>query len=262
MDNQPPKIKVMGERATGTNFLSAVLRDNFNVTLYRNAPALDAQQKTLLPSWFAGGWSSRRATREAMLDENHSRDISQNGGWKHAAVSEHFRQGFVEKEQPTVICIVRHPVSWSTSLHNKPIHGIARVARNYSDFLHSPWVCAARDELPSRIADSPLAMYRDKVESYVALQSVYAKVFLIRYEDLLFCAEDTLAPAGLQKKDPTSAIALPDKSARPFETKGGNHNAYVDKAKSAGYDKLAETDRRFMQTSLAGSTLGRLYPVP
>ncbi|MEP2782079.1 MAG: hypothetical protein ABJO67_19940 [Pseudoruegeria sp.] len=172
MDQDTIKIKVLGERATGINFLSGLLQDDFSVTLYPNISDPSKIQKELLPGRISIGWSSRRARR--ILDENHATSFATNGGWKHAAIGPDFIQQFIETQPLVVVCMVRRPVSWATSTHKKPIHGIGRVPRRFEDFLSAPRVCAARDVLPSRIAGSPIAMYPNKVENYASLKKVTA----------------------------------------------------------------------------------------
>lgn len=253
-------LKILGERNTGTNFLHQIISENYNIKLFPNTSNLSKEQRNALPRSSSSEWTSRQASKEILRDDNHFLKIHENGGWKHAAVTENFVENFARPSGCAVICLVRHPASWSTSMHRNPFHGVAKVPRDYSSFLRAPWICVARDELSPSLQPSPLALYRKKIESYEYLKSVYENTAIVRYEDVLLNTDPTFSRLGLQPFQHTNKIDIPKSSSRNF---GKGHlllSGYQSKAKKPGYDQLSDQDRELILGELQGSLLLKLYP--
>lgn len=255
-----PVVKLLGERSTGTNLLQSVLAGAFDLDLASNSSGVRPDQSALLPPWYAGRWSSRRASREAIQDHNHWAELPKNGGWKHAAAGERFRAEFVLPSQALVICLLRHPADWLMAMHRNPFHGIGHVPHRFSDFLRAPWIAAARDELGSRIIDNPVQLYRAKVESYAQLAAAWPGTALIRYEDLVLEPTATLARTPVWPWRRTETIALPETPARPFGRRRAGRGDFLQKARAASFASLTSADREFILGELAGSALADLYP--
>lgn len=257
----PPRVKIFGERSTGTNFLASVIRENFDVELFPSSSGVEAEQTRALPSVWAGRWSSRRATKEAIQDHNHFVEIPVNGGWKHAAATPRLVEEFLKPRQCVAICLVRHPVNWVRSMHRNPFHGIGKVPSDFSGFLRSPWIGLGRDELGDRWFETPFALYERKVASYRWLTSVYNRAFILRYEDVLFGAAETLSALPIWDFRKSEEVTLPSDSARSFGKAPLNLSQYRQKASAASYHELPMADRDFVLKVLEGGNLRDYYPV-
>jgi len=255
-----PTVKLLGERSTGTNLMQGVLAGQFDLDLAGSSSGVSPAQKAILPPWYEGRWASRRASREAIQDHNHWVELPENGGWKHAAASARFLSDFVRPRRAIVLCQLRHPADWVMAMHRNPFHGIGHVPRRFADFLRSPWIAAARDELGKRVLANPLQLYRAKVESYLALAEAWEHTALIRYEDFVLDPEGTLGKTPVWPYRRQDRITLPETSARPFGRSRVGTGDYRGKAGAASYDTLSPADRDFVLAELAGSALLRFYP--
>lgn len=255
-----PSVKILGERSTGTNFLSRIIRENFDVELFPSSSGVKAEQTRALPSAWAGRWSSRRATKEAIQDHNHFVELPVNGGWKHAAATPRLVDEFLKPRQCVAICLVRHPVNWVRSMHRNPFHGVGRVPARFSGFLRSPWIGVGRDELGERWFETPLALYERKLSSYRWLTSVYQYAYVVRYEDVLFDPVRTFAALPIWQFRKSDDVMLPETSARSFGKEPLNLAAYKQKATAASYSELQAADRNFVLQALADGDLLRYYP--
>lgn len=253
-------IKILGERSTGTNFLSAFLSQNFEVVLHPSSPGIDKTQKSVLPRVSFGRWVSRRAAKEALQDDNHDLSLKTCGGWKHAAATEQFISEFALPSNRLIVCLVRHPVTWSRSMHLNPFHGFAHVPRNYSKFIRAPWICTGRDSLIPRLRQNALTMYRDKVETYKVLNNRHANTVVLRYEDVLKDPYGSAQRLNLTRLQKQPELTLPKKSARSFGKAQLDLDGYQEKARSSGYANLQGEDLLHFKQVLQGSFLNELYP--
>jgi hypothetical protein len=255
-----PKVKILGERSTGTNFLGELIRQNFDCELLPNSSGVLADQLGVVPSRFAGRWSSRRATKEAIQDHNHLAELPRNGGWKHAAATRRFLEGFARPQEAIVFCLLRHPAEWLLSMHRNPFHGIGRVPKGFSEFIRSPWVAAQRDELEERLIKNPIEMVERKSNSYKWLQVNHDRAFVIRYEDVVLSPNEVFNRTPLWSVRKNSEVRLPVSKSRAFGRQDNAGMSYSEKAQRASYVLLATSDRDFVLSELADKTLMEHYP--
>ncbi|MCT8161273.1 sulfotransferase [Pseudoruegeria sp. SHC-113] len=254
-----PSFKVMGERNSGTNLLHKMLASQFDVLVHPTSSGVSDRQKSILPR-FASRWSSPRAAKEAVQDHNHFAELPENGGWKHAAASERLWDEFADPRNVTLIFLLRHPVSWSQSMHQNPFHGLARVPRAYAEFIRAPWLTVARDGFDQRIFETPLHLLRAKVESYLAFAEAHPNACVLRYEDLVLDPEAAFRKIGVWDARKVEPPGLPAQSARTFGRNPLSREGYIAKAQATGYHSLSQADRDHFQSALTGSPLLALYP--
>jgi len=233
----PENIKILGERNSGTNFLAAILRGNFAVTIYPNADNLSpvvnyVSRQKYLPQFL------RYRFMESSYNTDHLRRLATTGGWKHACITPRFLDTFARPNACHVLCIVRHPLAWARSMHKVPFHVSGRVSQDFSTFLNTPWRTRPRDELGSITLASPLCLWREKVQSYQRAAKTYEKLRIIRYEDLVLETEKTLDELGQKFPRKHRDIRIPMHDPRALVRSPEKFPDYQKKARATVFSEL------------------------
>lgn len=161
------RIKVFGERNSGTNLL---------IQLLQQVPQLD-----VLP----GGspqWLRRtlrhcpQRTREAALDRWDQHVYPQTLGWKHAFITDDTARR-LHQSGTACVALVKHPLSWLVSLRLNPYHlradGVGGLAH----------IKLRRERLPNPVEDIG-DLWRIKHSRYVDLAD-RGLLQILRFEDLI-----------------------------------------------------------------------------
>lgn len=156
------KVKIFGERNTGTNLISQLLKQNFMVelcpgTVSEISPELLAKLKNL------------RETGATMQEEENFIDtVFANRPpmewWKHSAT----RFSADEVDDIHLIFTTREPLSWLVGLYRSPHHILIDKPHNLLDFSQSDWQVVGRDNVEKRFY-TPLRLYAEKLKSYRSL---------------------------------------------------------------------------------------------
>lgn len=215
------RVKVMGERASGTNFLSQVIDLNFAV---RQLPNITSCTEGQFAQILEMPEEKRHhlAIAERTEDFNHLAEMSENGGWKHAALTDRVFKALPSANETLFLCIIRHPAPWLLSLMRRPFHAFCNRADSPAEFLATPWMTRARDELDQLLLPGPGVLWRLKVQSYLDQAAQRPNVKILRYEDLL------RNPAAV-----LDAIPLSRTSADPWEIPGENARSWQSAEESA-----------------------------
>ncbi len=183
------KVKVYGERGTGTKFLRQTLLRNGVADLWPGTIAeLGLQGTVTFPGEHDMAAADRAAIREAMIDDVFARSYHLTLGWKHAAPDP---ERLAEAGRDTVfVVIVKNPYAWVQSMYRKPYHNLldGNMA-SLATFIGFPWVCTARDNLRRHCADV-IDLWNAKYGAYLDLCE-RREGLLVRYESLVGDA-DTL----------------------------------------------------------------------
>ncbi len=225
MPPTPPyqRVKVMGERGTGTNFLMRLVDQNFDVELVdntSNANRKDAALIRRIPE------QKRRGAQiaERVMEHHHRTQMPENAGWKHACLTEETLQTYRHTGATLFLCIIRHPALWLRSFFDKPFHGFFQKAGDMDSFLATPWITRSCDEVGPVVLESPVMLWRLKTLSYLDRSLRHENVIVVRHEDLLRDYKAGLA-ALTDLLGPPSATdwRLPDGYARGWlrALKGG-----------------------------------------
>lgn len=184
---QASRVKVFGERNTGTNVLSQLVEANSSSKcLPGTEPEIDPRgwQRAQAP-WIIGTrmkeWCFDRIF--AGQDPLHA--------WKHCATNFEDVGIFAGV---LVLITVRHPASWLISLFRNPYQCLRPVPPTLAEFLDFPWETNRRERLRRRVF-TPLELYEAKIDSYRNFTDRLAELGVehryVRFEDLVVEQERT-----------------------------------------------------------------------
>jgi hypothetical protein len=185
---KPRKVKIYGERNTGTRYLAKLLVRNLDVEL------LDGAAPWVLRKLFG----SNEAARDLYFRASYRRNL----GWKHAMAPSPEQLWRLAVEDVLFITLTKNPYAWLLSLHRRPYHG--HTAASFADFVQARWPAVGRENSPGGYAN-PVVLWNEKNRSYLNLGRA-ACAHNLRYEDLV-CDPETVI-AGLAQ-----AFDLPRKRA-------------------------------------------------
>lgn len=153
------KLKLFGERNTGTNYLLKLLRKNVQATLLRSEVPAD---------WIK--WQRRVPGNESIRDLYFKFRYKQTLGWKHTAVpplSELETVPLFRDSDLRFITLTKNPYAWILSLHKRPYHRYYNGPKQtLLEFVQTPWKTVHRDNVSNRILASPVELWNLKVASY------------------------------------------------------------------------------------------------
>ena len=179
------KIKVFGERNTGTNFVEQLLKSNVDCeivsgNLSRFYSWRFSLAYKLLPPDHAYRYVER--SRDRIFENRFEID----GGWKHAKTP-NFPSGIdAYPEGMGLIAITKNPYAWLLSLHKRPYQGTTHTRFNplpFSQFIREPWITVGRECAKSDY-DTPIHLWNDKVTSYFTLHKC-APTMIHQYEKII-----------------------------------------------------------------------------
>ena len=162
------RVKIFGERNTGTNYLKKLIADNFEVDILRGAISK----------------GSLFTFREWTKDLFFSLTKSNNLGWKHSKVDDNLLKNTAQKT--FVITLTKNPYSFLLSLYKRPYHYKGNKLSSFLDFLNHNWELRKRDNIQgSQSLETPIDLWNIKNGSYIEFAKNNKNTIQIRYEDLL-----------------------------------------------------------------------------
>lgn len=201
----PPysRVKVFGERGTGTNFFARLIYANFHAEMLVHAdplqhPAVQPLRQKPFRERHKG------AVAERIEDHLHRVTMHATGGWKHACLTDHLFETLDDADEVLVLCIVRHPAMWVQSFMRKPFASFLSEPPDIDTLLKTPWVTRARDEMPDLVLEGPATLWRRKVESYLDHALRRPNVKIVRHEDVLRNVDgvlDLIAPLMTARRE-------------------------------------------------------------
>ena len=164
------KIKVYGERNTGTNYLVALLSKNFSVDFYRSVVPGRLPLKK----------------KEFVKDLYFNLSKGSTLGWKHGIPP--IKQ--IEKQSQAVDLIVltlsKNPYSFLLSLFKRPYNYKGERPKTFEDFLRTPWQVRGRDNHSAAQFETPIHLWNAKNQSYIDLKKKFPeRVVTLKYEALI-----------------------------------------------------------------------------
>ena len=164
------KIKIYGERNTGTNYLRQLIVKNLDADVLNGVVPVRVRQ--WLKPEFTKDWYFKFTT--------HS-----NLGWKHAFPP---LERLQRERNLNVVTLTKNPYSWLLSLYKRPYHRKFKPppSESFSDFLKMSWPSVGRENYsqPKAIFENPVQIWNLKNASYIQLPENIRSLNL-RYEDLL-----------------------------------------------------------------------------
>jgi len=160
--DRPRKVKVFGERNTGTRAVISMLQAAQGVrAVSPKDPMPDLDRLTARVEETLTRFR-RTLYRDAIRDIQDSR-LGGISAWKHAAPQ--IDSSYADK-RASVLFMVRDPYSWVASLCRNPYHARAPRFDRLEDFLTFPWITLARDNV-GPLLESPMLLWNAKLRAYL-----------------------------------------------------------------------------------------------
>ena len=175
------RVKIFGERNTGTNALSRIIEAN---SAARCLPATSGELNPLLGRIGNTSWLPGKRMRERLLDSIFE-GRSPLCAWKHCATNFPDAAAF---EGVLVLFTIRHPASWLVSLFKRPYQRLERQPSTLAEFLNSKWETTGRERL-GHASFRPLELLQVKLDSYSAVVDKLTQRAIghrfVRFEDIV-----------------------------------------------------------------------------
>lgn len=175
------RIKIYGERNTGTNYLAKLIALNLDVE----------QLSGVVPGWLLAA-QERLPAKEVVRDLYFAMNFRRNLGWKHMLVkpAQELLRYPACCDGLAFVTLTKNPYSWLLSLYRKPYHKSYSGKPDFETFLTRPWRCVGRDNLAGDLS-SPVELWNLKNASYIQLAEKLPTVHL-DFEGLLEDPEQLL----------------------------------------------------------------------
>ena len=190
-DVSRPKLKIYGERNTGTNYLSRLVALNLDVD---ELPGVVPKLRGVVPKPVLA-LQNRLRRSNGVRDAYFALTYGRNLGWKHALVEpERIARRLTRATQRAcVVTITKNPYSWLLSMHRRPYNKAQFLGPRptFEEFLRTPWKTVGCERVP-QLVPTPVDLWNVKNAAYLRLKET-VPALNVKYEDIL---ED---PAGLIK---------------------------------------------------------------
>ncbi len=225
------KVKIYGERNTGTNFLTRLIRRNFFCELIPGTLA-EAQPgyREIIEQELETKISDeckRVLARQIRMDEFFCGNLWTTLGWKHCVPSTTVIRSHPDRKRILFVTVTKNPYSWVLSLYRRPYENAA-VHRpdDFCKFINEPWLTGSRENTPA-ILNSPVELWNLKTEGYERLKEI-ATVVHVRYEDVLAEPFQFLETIGEQLERRTNKFELPIEAIKKDDVGKKDYNYYRD----------------------------------
>lgn len=190
----PRRLKIFGERNTGTNFLEDTLSASVDIPVVPGflPKIISSYPHRLLRRTLPH--ALRASIVETLQDVGYVALRRRYGYWKHAIVVDANHAGAALPADDGYICLVKHPVAWMLSLKRRPYCTLVDPDRiktmPLAEFAAMQWRPIRRENKPGIFANV-FEMWNEKVRSYLDLARKRDTV-VVTYEDLLREPQRTL----------------------------------------------------------------------
>lgn len=170
------RIKIFGERNTGTRYLQTLIERNLDVRCLTG----------VVPEWVKriGGHRGR----DVFFRVTYPRNLGQ----KHSLVAppEELKRlpGF--SNELVILTLTKNPYSWLLSLHKRPYNRSMKI-ESFEEFLTTPWPDSHERERLDRPHANAVEIWNRKNAAYLRLAD-QVRCRNLRYEDLVLDPEATL----------------------------------------------------------------------
>lgn len=174
------KIKIYGERNSGTNYLEKLIETNLAADILK----------------FQTYWWSLVLLKSIKYD--FVQDVlwrlqrKKTLGWKHGQAPINAIKSY-SSNPLVVVTITKNPYSFLHSLYKKPYHVKGGESTDFYEFICQPWITRGRDLCTKKKLESPIELWNLKNQSYLNLRNKVSKVVInITYEQLLKQPEECI----------------------------------------------------------------------
>lgn len=254
------RVKVLGERNSGTNFVEQVIKRSTEIDVVRNISDPTNDQRQRIEQLSLEKYE-RAIYFERIADINHELEFKKTGGWKHAALDQEILDNLRANLRSKVVCVVRNPFAWVISMHSSPYHALTKIPKERNEFIRSHWIPTRRDNIGDLIINSPLGLWNHKNRSYLAAAKDNDDVIIIRYEDIaLFPARELKKLCHLCAVHHKGAN-IPEESARSWAASKKNYSDYRKRIEDFSLARnFSPEDIKFCRKTIDGELLEALYP--
>jgi hypothetical protein len=175
------KVKILGERNTGTRYLEQLVACNLSVELLRGG----------VPWPILRVFGPNEAVRDLYFRLTYRRNL----GWKHAMAPSAARLQALDRAEVVFLTLTKNPYAWLLSLYRRPYHQ-PQMPETLAAFVRSPWHTVAREGHREAFR-SPVVLWNEKNRGYLALGSGVC-VRNLRYEDLVRDPETVVSEIAAQ----------------------------------------------------------------
>jgi hypothetical protein len=197
MSERPPieRMKLYGERNTGTRFVKGLLKRNFDVPMLRASLGQQYEPRGDIKGTLEDHeWLIRRIAVERFNGIVNARLIPHSFGWKHMSPPIEAIRASEFGMRTLFVVLVKHPVFWAQSFKERPYDSFFRYDdMTFSQFVRHVFLPCERDNVPEVTYDSAVGLYAAKVDGYRALADLGVHFQLVRYEHLLLDVPGFLA---------------------------------------------------------------------
>ena len=146
-------MKIYGERNTGTNFLTQLIRQNFVCeivpgTLAEARPGYRDILEHEIETTIADA-AKRILVRQIRLDEFFRGNRWTTLGWKHSVPPTETIRSHPDKSNILFVIVTKNPYAWALSLFRRPYENVALDRpHDLLSFITEPWLAGDRDNTP------------------------------------------------------------------------------------------------------------------
>jgi len=180
----PSRIKIYGERNSGTRFLTDLIKKNFTTpVLLGSTPGEYDELGLCTPE----PPLVRNLIRDRRTHLANRRAMPETLGWKHMCPPIEFLKSMPQMAATTLfLVIVKHPVFWALSFHRRPYSSYFDSRKmGFDEWLRHIFIPTARDSVEQAFYPSAIGIYAAKVDGYRRLSGLQVPFELIRYEELI-----------------------------------------------------------------------------
>ncbi len=161
-------IQIFGERGSGTNFLTSLIRKNY--------------KGVKITSDFGG--------KHWFIRDHRPR------GKPNKTTDNQCLRPLTDASDTLFIVVYRNPFDWLRSIHRKPFHGDGHWGLSFSDFIRKPWVSYTSKKLNQNWVDDAenyflieeaeniVQLRTQKINHFNALKDVVDNICFLNYETL------------------------------------------------------------------------------
>jgi hypothetical protein len=186
------RIKIYGERNTGTNFLHQLIRANFQTPLVSQRVGKQTELKKISAKFKdVADKPYRHVLTNIVINRYHeqhvARTMRETAGWKHTAPPVKMIKRSPEwREKTLFVIVVKHPVFWLRSFKKRGYHNYFKTGEtDFSEFLRQIYIPASIDNVRALTYDTIVKLYAAKVDAYRKLSELGVACELVRYETLI-----------------------------------------------------------------------------
>lgn len=261
------KVKIYGERNSGTHFITRLIQRNFicetipGTLADAENPGYRDKFEEQLESLIQDD-CKRKLASSIKVDEYFLGNPWKTLGWKHCVPPLDVIDSYPESEQVLFITLTKNPYAWALSMFRRPYGNFSlKKPDDLTQFLKEPWITANRDNC-RLILNSPIELWNLKTDGYKQLAKNHT-VLRIRYEDVIDNPEDFLSIISDYLEKKPKKFTILNKSAKQEDVGKKDLDYYRDYYLNQRWCKKLSTEHieiinRFLEPTIveeAGYTL-------